>query len=79
MRALAGTPAERAVAALAAGCDVSLYCPGDLSGNAAVLRACPGLTEAALARLAAARALAASRRIALDGQNLADEREDLFA
>jgi beta-N-acetylhexosaminidase len=39
MGALSGTPAERALAALAAGCDIALYCPGDFAGNASVLRA----------------------------------------
>ena len=39
MQALSGTPAERAVAALGAGCDIALYCPGDMAGNAAVLEA----------------------------------------
>jgi beta-N-acetylhexosaminidase len=39
MQALSGKPAERAVAALAAGCDIALYCPGDMAGNAAVLEA----------------------------------------
>jgi beta-N-acetylhexosaminidase len=79
MQALHGTPAERAVAALDAGCDIALYCPGDPAGNEAVLRACPPLTEAAAGRMAAARALAASRRVALDAAALANEREDLLA
>lgn len=39
MHALEGTPRERALAALAAGCDVALYCPGDFAGNRAVLEA----------------------------------------
>ena len=39
MQALSGTPAERATAALAAGCDIALYCPGDMAGNVAVLEA----------------------------------------
>ncbi len=39
MQALTGTPAERAVAALEAGCDIALYCPGDMAGNLAVLEA----------------------------------------
>jgi beta-N-acetylhexosaminidase len=39
MGALTGAPAERALAALAAGCDVALYCPGDFAGNRAVLEA----------------------------------------
>jgi beta-N-acetylhexosaminidase len=41
MAALTGSPAERAVAALKAGCDVALYCPGDMAGNVAVLQAVP--------------------------------------
>ena len=38
MQALAGTPAERAAAALAAGCDIALYCAGDLAPTAELLR-----------------------------------------
>jgi beta-N-acetylhexosaminidase len=41
MQALTGSPAERAQAALAAGCDIALYCPGDMAGNIAVLEAVP--------------------------------------
>lgn len=41
MAALSGTPAERTRAALEAGCDIALYCPGDLAGNQAVLEAVP--------------------------------------
>jgi len=39
MGALSGAPAERATRALAAGCDIALYCPGDFEGNRAVLEA----------------------------------------
>jgi beta-N-acetylhexosaminidase len=39
MAALTGTPAERATAALAAGCDIALYCPGDMAGNVSILEA----------------------------------------
>lgn len=39
MGALSGTPAERASAALAAGCDIALYCNGSLADNLAVLEA----------------------------------------
>lgn len=39
MQALSGAPDERALAALAAGCDIALYCPGDMAGNVAVLEA----------------------------------------
>lgn len=39
MHALTGTPRERALAALEAGCDVALYCPGDFAGNRDILEA----------------------------------------
>ncbi len=39
MHALEGTPRARALAALAAGCDVALYCPGDFAGNRQILEA----------------------------------------
>lgn len=39
MAALRGMPGERAAAALAAGCDIALYCQGDMPGNIAVLEA----------------------------------------
>jgi beta-N-acetylhexosaminidase len=79
MQALSGGPAGRATAALAAGCDIALYCPGDAEGNASVLAACPPLTEAALARLARGRALAAARLQPLDGAALQTERDGLLA
>ncbi len=51
MRALSGAPELLAAQALAAGCDLVLHCPGDLAENAAILAACPGLTNAAQERL----------------------------
>lgn len=78
MGALRGDPSARATAALAAGCDLALYCPGDVDGTEAVLRACPRLTDAAQARLAAARALARRRRITLDATTLSAERDALL-
>ena len=78
MQALSGAPADRATAALQAGCDLALYCPGDLAGTSEVLAAVPALTPAATARLAAARALANSRRMALDPKTLAAERKELM-
>ncbi len=79
MQALSGTPPERALGALAAGCDVALYCPGDAAGNAAVLGACPALSDAAVRRLAAGRALAQRKRQVLDETALAAERDGLLA
>jgi beta-N-acetylhexosaminidase len=78
MQALEGTPAARALAALAAGCDVALYCSGEIGPTADLLALCPALTEAAVARLHAARALAAARCVALDAAALADERNRLM-
>ncbi len=78
MQALQGTPAERAETALEAGCDLALYCSGDIAPTADLLARCPPLTGAAAARLQAARALAAGRRMALDGAALADERNRLM-
>ena len=39
MGALSGTPVARVRRALDAGCDIALYCPGDLAGNRAILEA----------------------------------------
>ena len=79
MQALSGTPAQRATAALAAGCDVALYCAGDLAATADLLATCPPLSPDAAARLLAARALAARRRRPLDAVALAAERDRLLA
>jgi beta-N-acetylhexosaminidase len=79
MHALTGTPAQRAVAALAAGCDIALYCTGELAPTVELLRTVPPLTPAASARLAAARVLAAARRRPLDATALAAERDRLLA
>jgi beta-N-acetylhexosaminidase len=79
MSALSGTPPERALRALAAGCDLALYCPGDPAGTAGVLEACPPVTPAAAERLAAARGLALHRRLALDPAALNAERDRLMS
>jgi beta-N-acetylhexosaminidase len=78
MHALAGTPAERAAACLAAGCDIAMYCPGDPAGNAAVLDVCPTLPPAALHRMAAAKSLAQTSRLALDPLLLRRERDGIL-
>ena len=41
MQALAGTPAERALGALAAGCDVALYCSGEIAADRRTAGALP--------------------------------------
>jgi beta-N-acetylhexosaminidase len=51
MGALEGTPDSRALRALAAGCDLALYCPGELAANRAVLEAAPELDPALIPRL----------------------------
>ena len=79
MRALSGPPSDTAPAALRAGCDVALYCAGDLDRTAAMLAACPDMTPRAARRLAAARGLAAARRVALDVDVLTAERDRLLA
>jgi beta-N-acetylhexosaminidase len=76
---LTGTPADNARAALLAGCDIALYCAGDLAPTEAVLAACPPMTDATARRLASARALAASRRVGLDAAFLTAERDRLLA
>ena len=78
MQALAGTPTERALGALAAGCDVALYCSGEIAPTADLLARCPPLSVAAAARLAAARALATARRTTLDEDALVQERDGLL-
>ena len=60
MKALSGAPAGLAIQALAAGCDIALYCSGDFALTEALLRTCPPLTPAADHRLRAGRAAAAN-------------------
>ncbi len=78
MQALDGPPAALAAEALAAGCDLALYCAGDFGPTEALLAACPVLTGEASDRLARAREMAASRRVALNAESLAAERDRLL-
>jgi beta-N-acetylhexosaminidase len=79
MKALSGTPADLAVQALAAGCDIALYCSGELAPTEALLRRCPDMPPRTAARLATARAGAARRRLSFDPAALAAERGSLLA
>jgi beta-N-acetylhexosaminidase len=79
MKALSGTPADLARQALGAGCDIALYCTGEFAPTADLLARCPSLTEPAAGRLAAARTLAVRRRLPLDAEALAAERDRLLA
>jgi beta-N-acetylhexosaminidase len=79
MKALSGTPAGLARQALAAGCDIALYCSGEFAPTADLLARCPELSELAATRLAAAQALATGRRMVLDEAALAAERDRLLA
>ena len=56
MEALSGTLAERAAAAIAAGCDVVLHCSGVLAESEEVAAAAGEMNKAATARLARAMA-----------------------
>ncbi len=79
MKALSGEPADLATQALAAGCDVALYCSGDFDPTEALLRRCPEVSTESAARLATARAWAARRALAFDPTVLAAERDRLMA
>lgn len=67
MQALSGSIAERALAALAAGCDLALHCNGEADELEAVLNAVPGLKPARMARLQALRPGRPSADEPLDG------------
>lgn len=79
MKALSGAPGDLASAALRAGCDVALYCPGALAETRAMLAACPAVTPDAQARMATARAMVRHRRLSIDAHALATERDRLLA
>ena len=78
MKALSGAPADLAVAALAAGCDIALYCSGDFALTEALLRTCPPLTTQAQHRLQAGRHAASNRRLTLDRTALQTQRDRLL-
>ena len=78
MGALSGSPAQRALAALEAGCDIALHCSGVFAETAELLDACPAASEAALTRLRTALFLAQRSRQALDPAAMLAERDALL-
>lgn len=78
MQALTGSPAERVLAALDAGCDIALYCSGELATTTALLAVCPQVSAATAARLRAARSMAVRHRLTLDPVALSAERDWLL-
>ncbi len=80
MAALTGTPLQRATAALAAGCDIALFCSGDIVDNRALLRGCPEISARARGLMAGARAAAtAARRPTLSASSMLAARAELLA
>jgi beta-N-acetylhexosaminidase len=78
MKALSGAPADLAVRALAACCDIALYCSGDFPATEALLTTCPTLTPQALTRMEAGRTRVASSRMRLAVSPLAEQRVRLL-
>lgn len=79
MHALTGSPSERALGTLAAGCDLALYCPGDLAGSEEVLEACPELALEIADRIAHVRDALRHDRADLHVEQLSVERDQLLA
>lgn len=79
MKALSGEPADLATQALAAGCDLALYCSGDIARTETLLRRVPAVSPTTRVRLAGARAWAARRRIAFNPRMWVAERDRLTA
>ena len=66
MKALQGSLADNAAATLAAGCDLTLHCSGNLSEMQDIAPAVPALTEEAMERLVAGSAWMQQSRITFD-------------
>jgi beta-N-acetylhexosaminidase len=79
MKALTGSLAGRASAAIAAGCDVALHCSGVLAENEEVAGALDAISDAASARLERAMAGIAGRESAQGYEELAAKRDALLA
>ncbi len=79
MKALQGAPIDLARQALAAGCDLALYCSGAFDETETLLREVVPVRAMTRARLQAARSAVAHRRIVRDPDRLAEERGRLLA
>lgn len=79
MEALTGTPAERARAAIGAGCDLALHCSGVFADNQEVAGAAGEMSEEALERLERALARIAGKASMQGYQALAAKRDALLA
>lgn len=79
MAALSGTPAERARAAVAAGCDVALHCSGAMAEMAAIAGTLRAMDEASVRRLEQAMERVAGKTSAQTYDELAAKREALLA
>jgi beta-N-acetylhexosaminidase len=79
MEALSGTLPERAVAALAAGCDVVLLGSGKLAENELVAGGLSAIDEAAHARLDRAMARIADKASTQSRETLTAKRDALLA
>ena len=75
MKALSGVPADLAIQALTAGCDLALYCAGEFEPTAALLSRCPPVSGLAAQRLERARTKAARGCLSLNIDALARERD----
>jgi beta-N-acetylhexosaminidase len=79
MNALTGTPAERAAACVAAGCDVALPCNGVLSDNVEIAREMPEITPEGAERLRQAMLIAAEPTDGPDLGACVAKRDELLA
>lgn len=79
MGALTGPPGERAREAIAAGCDLALYCSGLFEENVAVANALDEIEEAASTRLEQAMARINGRSASSDYVDLAAKRDLLLS
>jgi beta-N-acetylhexosaminidase len=79
MQALSGTQAERAVAVLAAGCDVGLHCTGDMAEMEEIAAVVPQLSDEGAGRLARAMATIAGGASDDSYEALVEKRDSLLA